>query len=96
MDVDQTRLTGAVYAAFGTAVLADSVLDLLSSVTLLPAVTAVLGLWIIAAAVASILDSDATVLGIEVGVGEQARWVLVLLTLGTAFLLVNVVLRLRA
>lgn len=94
MDVDRTRLTGVVYAAFGAAVLADSALDLLSSVTILPALTAVLGLWILVAAVAAILDSDATVFGIEVGVGEQATWVLVLLTLGTAFLLVNVALRL--
>lgn len=94
MDVDRTRLTGAVYAAFGTAVLADSVLDLLSSVTLLPAATAVLGLWILVAAVASIVDADATVFGIEVGVGEQATWVLVLLTLGTAFLFVSAALRL--
>jgi hypothetical protein len=94
MDVDRTRLTGAVYAAFGAAVLADSALDLLSSVTLLPAATAVLGVWIVVAAVAGIVDADATVFGIEVGIGEQATWVLVLLTLGTAFLLVNVALRL--
>lgn len=93
MDVDRTRLTGAVYAAFGAAILVDSALDLLSSVTFLPAATAILGLWIVVAAVASLVDADATVFGIEVGVGEQATWVLVLLTLGTAFLLVGIALR---
>ncbi|WP_338740833.1 hypothetical protein [Haloplanus salilacus] len=96
MDADRTRLTGAVYAAFGAAVLADSALDLASSVTLLPAATAVLGLWIVVAAVASLVDADATVFGVEVGVGEQATWLLLLLTLGTAFLLVGVALRVWA
>lgn len=83
-----------VYAAFGLAVLADSALDLWSSITLLPAATAVLGLWIVVAAGASILGSDVTVFGIDISIGEQPTWVLLLLTVGTAFLLVSAALRL--
>jgi hypothetical protein len=92
-DMNRTRLTGAVYALFGVALLVDSTVGLAASVNALDALVAGVSLWILAAGVAAVVETDATVFGVDLAVAERPTWMLVLLTLGSVLVLGGVALR---
>jgi hypothetical protein len=93
-DVDRTRLTRVTYVLFGLALLVSNALSLRSSISLLPVVAVALSLLVVVAAVAGLVRPDATPFGVDVEIGAQPTWVLILLWVGSTLLLAGVALQL--
>jgi hypothetical protein len=72
----------------------DSAVDLRSSWSLYAAVTGVLGLLVFVAGLVTLVRGESTVLGVDLGIGDQPTWVVLLLTVGAAALLAGAALRL--
>ncbi|WP_435067419.1 hypothetical protein [Haloplanus sp. C73] len=95
--MNRERLTNGLYALFGLAFLASAVVDLRSASGAQRLFTVGTALVCVALAVAGTVGAlrpGTEVAGIELGIGEQPRWVLVLLVAGIVVLGAGTVLRL--
>jgi len=95
--VDRVRLTNGLYALFGFAFLASAVVDWGSTSgaqRLFTAGSALLCAFVAVAGVVGALRPGTEVRGVELGIGEQPGWVLVLILFGIVVLGAGTILRL--
>jgi hypothetical protein len=92
--VERARLTQGVYALFGLALLTSNLVGIRSGRDSISTVATIASALVVVAAAVGLVRPGTTVLGVEVGVGEQPNWVLALLLIGTSLLTVGTVLRL--
>jgi hypothetical protein len=92
--VHSPRFARVVYVLFGAVLVADSAVDLRSSWSMLAAATAAVGLVVVVGGLVDLVRPDATVFGVDVGVGDQPTWVVLLLLFGVVVIGVGTALRL--